>query len=112
MDDATGRGRLVEKTGRGEDVRRRPGSPAGRVRAARTRRMDVCLALRKVADKRSDDALFAQADELERQATMVRDQRLARLGVKSSAMRFPHETPTAVPSLPTPTDAGFRRVKP
>lgn len=76
------------------------------------RRMDVCLALRKVADKRSDDALFAQADELERQATVVRDQRLARLGVKSSAMRLPQEAPAAMPTLPTPTDAGFRRVKP
>jgi len=76
------------------------------------RRMEVCLALRKVADKRNDDALFAQADELERQATIVRDQRLARFGVKSSAMRAPKETPPTMPTPPPPTDAGFRRVKP
>ena len=76
------------------------------------RRMEVCLALRKVADKRNDDALFAQSDELERQATAVRDQRLARLGVKSSLRASTTEIPATVPAQPVPTDAGFRRVKP
>jgi len=76
------------------------------------RRMEVCLALRKVADKRNDDALFAQADELERQATAVRDQRLARLGVKSTFRAATTDTPPTIVAQPVPTDAGFRRVKP
>jgi hypothetical protein len=47
------------------------------------RRMDVCLKLRQVAAARNDDALAAKADDLERQATTLYSQRVARLGVKS-----------------------------
>ncbi len=46
------------------------------------RRLDVCGKLRQIAAQANDDALFAEADRLEQQATTLYHQRVARLGVK------------------------------
>jgi hypothetical protein len=50
-----------------------------------TRRMQVCTELRTVAMARKDDALLRQIDELERQASIMYNQRTTALGVKQHA---------------------------
>ncbi len=55
------------------------------------RRLDVCLKLREIATKKGDERLLMQADELEKQATSLYHQRVARLGVKAQ-IRTPAET--------------------
>jgi hypothetical protein len=51
---------------------------------AYTRRLEVCMQLRKVALEKDNDKLLAQADELERMAEITYKTRIARLGVKSN----------------------------
>lgn len=46
------------------------------------RRLDVCGKLRQIAAGANDDAMLADADRLEQQATALYHQRVARLGVK------------------------------
>lgn len=50
-----------------------------------TRRMQVCTELRTVAMARKDDTLLRQIDELERQASIMYNQRTTALGVKQHA---------------------------
>lgn len=85
------------------------------------RRVDVCLKLREIAAKSNDDRLFEQAEQLEKQATQLRDQRLSRLGVKSDLRKLPEGAeirPSAAPVVtpPTPVEPSeprtFREVKP
>jgi len=52
--------------------------------AAYTRRLEVCMQLRKVAFESSNDALSLQADELERLAELTYKTRIARIGMKSN----------------------------
>jgi hypothetical protein len=75
------------------------------------RRMDVCLKLRQVAAARNDEALATRADELERQATALYQQRVARIGVKSPGR--PEADIAAEPRRPSePPARQFREVKP
>ena len=55
------------------------------------RRLDVCLKLRRIAVEQNNDTLLRQADDLEREATVVYHLRTAKLGVKTS-LREPLET--------------------
>jgi len=100
--------------------------------AAYTRRLAVCLQLRKVAYEKNDDALAAQADELERLAEITYKSRFARFGGKSNLRtnqgaddldRTLGSTMTATPGsmgVRSPADArptvaqlkNFREVKP
>ena len=50
---------------------------------AYTRRLDVCHRLREIAQQSNDEKLEAQANDLEKQATMTYRSRVAKLGVKS-----------------------------
>ena len=50
---------------------------------AYTRRLDVCHRLREIALQSNDDTLEAQANDLEKQATLTYRTRVAKLGVKS-----------------------------
>jgi len=46
------------------------------------RRLEICTKLRQVALHQDDESLLKQADDIERQATMLYHSRVARLGVK------------------------------
>jgi len=86
------------------------------------RRLSVCDELRRAGAERNDDALVRQADEIERQATAVYNQRVAALGVPKVRAPLPEPTPAAVldkklgtgvavnpltaPPAPTALDAG------
>lgn len=64
------------------------------------RRLDVCGKLRTIAAQANDDALLAEADRLEQQATALYHQRVARLGVKGGSRgAYP-----VTPSLSSPAD--------
>ncbi|QJW97971.1 hypothetical protein [Frigoriglobus tundricola] len=68
--------------------------------AAWDRRMKVCDALREIALERRDDALLRQAEELDRQANAIYQQRVSALGVPK--VRAP---------LPAPEPAGLSAFK-
>jgi hypothetical protein len=80
------------------------------------RRLDVCLKLREIAAAKGDERLLAQADELEKQATALYHQRVARLGVKAQ-IRTPAETldrsttATTATTAPPQPERKFREVK-
>ena len=61
---------------------------------AYARRMDVCLRLKEIALQSNDDKLEAKANELEKQATAVYHERVARLGVRGSGPLPPMPLPT------------------
>jgi hypothetical protein len=97
---------------------------------AYSRRLDVCAALRAVAEEKGDPALSRHADELERQVTALYDARVAALGIPKSkaalsepttAMRLEEPvSPQAAanrliaPSAPLPSEstAEIKEVKP
>ena len=78
------------------------------------RRLDVCTKLRQIADEKGDTDLASKADELEKLATAVYQERVGKLGVKptKAAAGF---GPTSVDPLavaaPKPASAP-REVKP
>jgi hypothetical protein len=88
------------------------------------RRLSVCGELRRVAGEKNDDALLRQVEELERQAALVYNQRVAALGVPKVAAPVPDTSVRVAaarlnaPTTPTPdtairtADAGIREVKP
>lgn len=90
--------------------------------AAWHRRLEVCHKLREIAVQKNDDQLYTQADDLEKQATALLRQRIARLGVKlppdaqvnEPARAFvssPSDLAPKPKSLPTPA-SNFREVQP
>jgi hypothetical protein len=52
---------------------------------AYVRRMDVCTRLRQVAVESNDDSLATTADDLERQAGLIYQQRCAKMGMNTEA---------------------------
>lgn len=85
------------------------------------RRVSVCDQLRLAGAERNDDALVRQADEIERQAAAVYNQRVAALGVPRVKSALPESpagvldrklgtgvavNPLTAPGAPTPLDAG------
>ena len=85
------------------------------------RRLSVCDELRRAGAERNDDAMVRQADEIERQATAVYNQRVAALGVPKVKAPLPESpaivldrklgtgvavNPLTAPAAPTPLDAG------
>jgi hypothetical protein len=86
------------------------------------RRVSVCCELRRVGAERNDDALVRQADEIERQAAALYNQRVAALGVPNVKAPLPEASPASVldrklgtgiavnpltaPAAPTPLDGG------
>lgn len=82
------------------------------------RRLDVCLKIREIAAKKGDERLLTQADDLEKQATSLYHQRVARLGVKAQIRtpaetfeRAPSATPEASTAAPPQPARQFREVK-
>jgi hypothetical protein len=85
------------------------------------RRVSVCDELRKVAAERNDESLVRRADEIERQAATVYNQRVAALGVPKVKVPLPEPSPASVldkklgtgvavnpltvPAAPTPLDS-------
>jgi hypothetical protein len=70
---------------------------------AYSRRVGVCLELRRVAEEKGDPTLSRQADELERQAGAVYNARVAALGlpkVKAPASESTRLMPLEEPSTP------------
>lgn len=65
-------------------------------REAYLRRASVCDELRRVGVERNDDALIRRADEIERQAATVYNQRVAALGVPRVKIPLPEATPADV----------------
>jgi hypothetical protein len=53
------------------------------------RRLDVCTRLKQVAAEKNDDKLALKAADLERAATTLYEQRVAKLGVKPSGRPAP-----------------------
>ena len=90
-------------------------------REAYLRRASVCDELRRVGVERNDDAMVRRADEIERQAALVYNQRVASLGVPKVKIPLPEPTPADVldrklgtgvavnpltaPAAPTPLDS-------
>lgn len=89
------------------------------------RRLSVCSELRLVGAETNNDALIRQADELERQAAAVYNQRVAALGVPRVKAPLPDPSPglaggypaidprsaanrLSAPAAPTPTEAKAR----
>ena len=60
------------------------------------RRLEICTKLRQVGLQSEDESLLKQADEIERQATMLYHSRVARLGVKGG--QPPTPTRSTVPA--------------
>jgi hypothetical protein len=56
------------------------------------RRLEVCDALRTVADEKGDPALRRQADELEKKANVVYKARVAALGIPTTKTSLPETT--------------------
>jgi hypothetical protein len=85
------------------------------------RRVAVCAELRRVGEETQNDLLVRQADDLERQATALYNQRVAALGVPKVKAAMPDPTapeialdkklgtgvavnPLTAPAAPTPLD--------
>jgi hypothetical protein len=68
------------------------------------RRLGVCSELRRVGLDTNDDALIRQADELERQAATVYNQRVAALGVPKVKAPLPETTPGGFGGAYLPVD--------
>jgi len=60
------------------------------------RRLTICGELRRVGGETNNDALIRQADELERQAAALYNQRVAALGVPRVKAPLPDPTPTGL----------------
>lgn len=60
------------------------------------RRLTVCGELRRVGGETNNDALIRQADELERQAAALYNQRVAALGVPRVKAPLPDPTPSGL----------------
>ena len=73
------------------------------------RRLSVCGELRRVASETNDDALTRQAEELERQAATVYNQRVAALGVPK--VKAPMPQPSGLATL-TPKAAADKLTAP
>lgn len=73
------------------------------------RRLSVCSELRRVGAETNNDALVRQADELERQAAAVYNQRVAGLGVPKVKAPLP-ETTTAAGYTPVDTRTAAGRL--
>ncbi|HUR54692.1 MAG TPA: hypothetical protein VMZ71_11210 [Gemmataceae bacterium] len=73
------------------------------------RRLSVCGELRRVAGETNDDALTRQAEELERQAASVYNQRVAALGVPK--VKAPMPQPSGLATL-TPKAAADKLTAP
>ncbi len=69
------------------------------------RRLTVCGELRRVGGETQNDALIRQADELERQAAALYNQRVAALGVPRVKAPLPDPTPSEVVDADSPFDA-------
>jgi len=67
--------------------------------AAWDRRIKVCDALREVALERRDDHLLRQAEELDRQANAIYQQRVAALGVPKVRAALPAPEPAGLSSF-------------
>ncbi|HEY2910676.1 MAG TPA: hypothetical protein VGI99_10545 [Gemmataceae bacterium] len=82
------------------------------------RRVNVCSKLREIANDKRDDALMRQADELERQATVLYNERTEALGVpRMKVVDRKRESGKSMVKLDAPTapvaiDAGVREVQP
>lgn len=84
----------------------------------------VCLKLRQVAVESNDEQLIRQVDELERQATVLYNTRVAALGVPKVKAPLPESpsaaaldkqlgkgvavTPLSAPTTPIPADPAVR----
>jgi hypothetical protein len=74
------------------------------------RRLDVCDALRRVADEKGDPALNRQADEFERQARSVYDARVTALGVPKYKRPVPESTNVVALEEPAPPKVAANRL--
>jgi hypothetical protein len=85
------------------------------------RRVAVCTELRRIGEETNNDQLIRQADDLERQATAVYNQRVTALGVPKVRAPLPEApavaldktlgtgaavSPLTAPAAPTPLDPG------
>jgi hypothetical protein len=77
------------------------------------RRLEVCDALRTVADEKGDPALRRQADELEKQAKALYEARVAALGIPKTKTSLPETTIAVKLEEPaTPQVAANRLIAP
>jgi hypothetical protein len=79
---------------------------------AYTRRMEVCLRLKEIAQNQNDEKLEAKANELERQATAAYHERVSRLGLKSGGplpALPPSDPATATASLDKALGSGVAK---
>ncbi|HJZ55608.1 MAG TPA: hypothetical protein VKE74_11640, partial [Gemmataceae bacterium] len=75
------------------------------------RRLSVCSELRRIGADTNDEALIRQADELERQAAAVYNQRVAVLGVPKVKAPISEVAPTSLGAyLPTDPKAAANRL--
>jgi hypothetical protein len=61
------------------------------------RRLDVCTRLKQIAAEKNDDKLTLKAADLERAATALYEQRVAKLGVKPTGKPAPLGEPAKKP---------------
>lgn len=76
------------------------------------RRLSVCSELRRVAAETNNDGLARQADDIERQAGSLYNQRVAALGVPKVRSPLPEPSPFAVEDPVSPKTAAARLTAP
>lgn len=74
------------------------------------RRLTVCSELRRVAAETNNDSLARQADELERQAAAVYNQRVAALGVPKVKSPLPEPSPLTATYAPLDPQSAANRL--